>query len=466
MNFFTKYKPYYKQNLKLALPVILSQMGQITVQLADTAMVGNYGGNDPVPLAAVSFATSVFFIVFITAMGVSFGLTPLVGERYARGEERHASELLQNGAVLFLLVGALAIAVLLAIRPMFAYLGELMMGSGGDASISDVVTMALPYYDIIVWSIFPVMIWGTAKQFLEGIGNTRIAMVTIILSNAVNIFLNWVFIFGKFGFEPMGAVGAGWATLIARVVQCVMMIAYFLCAKRFRNYTSGLFKAATIRLRTMWKILKVGAPIAFQMLMEASAFALAGVLVLAFGAEQVSAYQIGVNMMNVTFMIVIAIGSATTIICSHIYGRRNFERLRRSVNAAFQMGLMWNISVALIFVSLRFIIPTFFTANSEVIKLTADMLILIALFQVSDCLQALSISVLRGLQDVKIIMPIVFVSYVIFNIPVGYLLAFEAGFEVMGLVMGFIVGLSMCALLTSLRVRRDIKLFERMSAEI
>ena len=349
MNFFTKYKPYYKQNLKLALPVILSQMGQITVQLADTAMVGNYGGNDPVPLAAVSFATSVFFIVFITAMGVSFGLTPLVGERYARGEERHASELLQNGAVLFLLVGALAIAVLLAIRPMFAYLGELMMGSGGDASISDVVTMALPYYDIIVWSIFPVMIWGTAKQFLEGIGNTRIAMVTIILSNAVNIFLNWVFIFGKCGFEPMGTVGAGWATLIARVVQCVMMIAYFLCAKRFRNYTSGLFKAATIRLRTMWKILKVGAPIAFQMLMEASAFALAGVLVLAFGAEQVSAYQIGVNMMNVTFMIVIAIGSATTIICSHIYGRRNFERLRRSVNAAFQMGLMWNISVAHIF---------------------------------------------------------------------------------------------------------------------
>lgn len=466
MNFFTKYKPYYKQNLKLALPVILSQMGQITVQLADTAMVGNYGGDDPVPLAAVSFATSVFFIVFITAMGVSFGLTPLVGERYARGEERHASELLQNGAVLFLLVGALATTVLLAIRPMFAYLGELMMGSGGDASISDVVTMALPYYDIIVWSIFPVMIWGTAKQFLEGIGNTRIAMVTIILSNAVNIFLNWVFIFGKCGFEPMGTVGAGWATLIARVVQCVMMIAYFLCAKRFRNYTSGLFKAATIRLRTMWKILKVGAPIAFQMLMEASAFALAGVLVLAFGAEQVSAYQIGVNMMNVTFMIVIAIGSATTIICSHIYGRRNFERLRRSVNAAFQMGLMWNISVALIFVSLRFIIPTFFTANSEVIQLTADMLILIALFQVSDCLQALSISVLRGLQDVKIIMPIVFVSYVIFNIPVGYLLAFEAGFEVMGLVMGFIVGLSTCALLTLLRVRRDIKLFERMSAEI
>lgn len=461
MNFFTKYKPYYKQNFKLALPVILSQMGQITVQLADTAMVGNYGGENPVPLAAVSFATSIFFIVFITAMGVSFGLTPLVGEHYARDDKRYASELLQNGAVLFLAVAAVATGLLLAIRPLFAYMGELMIGSGSDASISEVIEQALPYYDIIVWSIFPVMIWGTAKQFLEGIGNTRIAMVTIILSNAVNIFLNWVFIFGKFGFEPMGAVGAGWATLIARVVQCVMMIAYFLCAKRFREYTSGLLKLATLRLRTMWAVLKVGVPIAFQMLMEASAFALAGVLVLAFGAEQVSAYQIGVNMMNVTFMIVIAIGSATTIICSHIYGRRNFERLRRSVNAAYQMGLAWNVTVAIIFVALRHAIPTLFTTNSEVIAITADMLVLIAMFQVSDCMQALSISVLRGLQDVKVIMPIVFVSYVVFNIPVGYLLAFEAGMEVMGLIVGFIVGLTICALLTILRVRRDIRVFER-----
>ena len=196
MNFFTKYKPYYKQNFKLALPVILSQMGQITVQLADTAMVGNYGGENPVPLAAVSFATCVFFIVFITAMGVSFGLTPLVGEHYAREDKRYASELLQNGAVLFLAVAAVATGLLLAIRPLFAYMGELMIGSGSDTSISEVIEQALPYYDIIVWSIFPVMIWGTAKQFLEGIGNTRIAMVTIILSNAVNIFLNWVLIFG------------------------------------------------------------------------------------------------------------------------------------------------------------------------------------------------------------------------------------------------------------------------------
>ncbi|MBE6221474.1 MAG: MATE family efflux transporter [Rikenellaceae bacterium] len=459
--FFNTYKSFYKENLKLALPVILSQVGQITVQLADTAMVGRYGGDDPVPLAAVSYATSLFFIVFVTAMGLTFGLTPLVGEHYAKGNKSYVSELLRSGFVLYGIIGAITTLLLFAIRPMFRIMGGMMISSGSDASINEVIDMALPYYDIIIWTIFPIMIWGTAKQFLEGIGNTKVAMVTIIISNVINIFLNWVFIFGHFGFEAMGAVGAGLATLIARVAQCVVMLAYFLYSPKFREYTKGLFRLVTPHFKAIIETLKVGIPISFQMLMEASAFALAGVLVLAFGAHSVSAYQIGTNMMNVTFMIVIAIGSATTILCSHIYGRRNFENLRKTIYASYQMGLMWNITVALLFVLLRNHIPALFTSNQETIKLTATMLIFIALFQVSDCLQAISISVLRGLQDVKVIMPIVVISYIIFNIPVGYLLAFNCGFESIGLIVGFIVGLSICATLTILRVRRDINRLER-----
>ena len=165
-------------------------------------------------------------------------------------------------------------------------------------------------------------------------------------------------------------------------------------------------------------------------------------------------------MMNVTFMIVVAIGSATTILTSHIYGRGDFHRLRHTVNASFQMGLVWNVSVAMLFVALRFIIPTLFTTNAEVIRITGSMLIFIALFQVSDCLQALSISALRGLQDVKIIIPIVFVSYVLINIPAGYLLAFRCGLQANGLIIGFIIGLSCCAIMTMIRLRHNIKQFE------
>ena len=458
MKLLSTYKPYYKANLQLAFPVILSQIGQITVQLADTAMVGYYGGDDPTPLAAVSFATSIFYIVFVAAMGLSFGLTPLVGEHFARGEKRQVSELLQNGVVLFSVIGFLSVGMLVAIRPLLGMLGDIM--TGGDGSTAGVVEQALPYFDSIVWSMLPIMVVCTVKQFLEGVGNTRIAMVTVIIANTVNILLNWVFIFGKCGFEPMGAVGAGYATLIARILQAVILTGYFLLTPRFREYTSELFSRSMVRLRTIYNILKVGTPIAFQMLMEASAFVVAGIMVLAFGAHAVSAYQIGTNMMNVTFMIVVAIGSATTILCSHIYGRRDFSTLRRTVNAAYMMGLAWNVTVAVLFIIFRYDIPRLFTSNEPTIELTATMLIFIALFQVSDCLQAISISILRGLQDVKVIMPIVIISYVVFNIPVGYFLAFDCGFGAVGLIMGFIVGLSTCALLTILRVRRDVRRLE------
>ena len=460
-SFLNTYRPFYRRNLKLALPVILSQVGQITVQLADTAMVGNYGGDDATPLAAVSYATSIFFIIFIASMGVTFGLTPLVGEHYAKGNKAYASQLLRNGFVLFALVGVITTALLYAIRPLFRIMGSVMISSGSDASIGEVIDLALPYYDIIIWSIFPIMIWGTIKQFLEGIGNTQIAMVTIIVSNLINIFLNWVLIFGHLGFEAMGAIGAGVATLVARVVQCLIMVVYFLYTPKFREYTRELFTRTRLSFRAMGDTLKVGTPIAFQMLMEASAFALAGVLVLAFGAHSVSAYQIGTNMMNVTFMIVVAIGSATTILTSHIYGRGNFLKLRHTVYAAYQLGLLWNVSVATLFIIFRNQIPMLFTSNEQTIQLTATMLIFIALFQVSDCLQAISISILRGLQDVKVIMPIVFISYIVFNIPVGYLLAFECGLESIGLIIGFIVGLSICAALTIRRVRRNINRLER-----
>lgn len=459
MKLLSTYKPYYKANLQLALPVILSQIGQITVQLADTAMVGHYGGDDPTPLAAVSFATSVFYIVFVAAMGLSFGLTPLVGEHYARGERRYVSELLQNGLVLFSVVGFLSVGMLVAIRPLLTMLGDVMTGSA-DNSTGAIVEMAMPYFDVITLSMLPIMVVCAVKQFLEGVGNTRIAMTTVIIANVVNILLNWVFIFGKCGFEPMGAAGAGYATLVSRLLQAVILAGYLFYTPRFKEYTAEIFSRSMLRLRTVFGILKVGIPIAFQMLMEASAFVVAGILVLAFGAHAVSAYQIGTNMMNVTFMIVVAIGSATTILCSHIYGRRDYSKLRRTVNAAYMMGLAWNVTVAVLFIIFRYDIPRLFTSNEPTIELTATMLIFIALFQVSDCLQAISISILRGLQDVKVIMPIVVISYVVFNIPIGYLLAFDCGFESVGLIMGFIVGLSTCALLTILRVRRDVRRLE------
>lgn len=460
---FKSYIPYYKDNLRLALPVIMSQVGQISVQLADTAMVGWYGGDDPTPLAAVSFGTSVFYIIFITAMGLAFGLTPLVGEHFARGDERHASHLLLNGIILFALTGIITSGILVAVRPLMQIMGKAMIDSGGDASVSEVIEAALPYYDTLIWGMIPVIIFCTFKQFLEGIGNTRIAMVVIITCNLINIALNWILIFGKFGIEPMGAVGAGLATIVARCCMCIMIGGYVIFSPRLRHFIRA-FDRAAIRLRTMWEILKVGIPIGFHMFMESSAFVVANILVLSFGAHAISAYQICTNMMQVTFMIVIAIGSANTILCSHIFGRGDFHRLRRTVYSAYHLGLLWCVTAAIGFVAFRYAIPSFFSTNSQVIQITGTLLIYIALFQIPDCLQALSISALRGLQDVRVIIPIVFVSYVVINIPAGYLFAFRFGFGAKGLIMGLIAGLTCSAILTIRRLQRDMSSAEKRIA--
>ena len=429
-----KYIPYYKDNLRLALPVILSQVGQITVQLADTAMVGWYGGDDPTPLAAVSFGTSVFYIIFITAMGLAFGLTPLVGEHFARGDERRASHLLLNGIVLFALTGIITSGILIAVRPLMRWMGTVMIGSGGDASVSEVIEAALPYYDTLIWGMIPIIRFCTFKQFL----------------------------FGKFGMEPMGAVGAGIATFVARCCMCLMIGGYVLFSPRFRHFIQA-FDRTAIRLRTMWEILKVGIPIGFHMFMEASAFVVTNILVLSFGAYAISAYQICTNMMQTTFMIVVAIGSANTILCSHIFGRGDFHRLRLTVYSAYHLGLVWCITAAICFVAFRYTIPAFFSSNEQVIRLTGTLLIYISLFQIPDCLQTLSISAMRGLQDVRVIMPIVFVSYVLINIPAGYFFAFQCGFEAKGLILGLITGLTCCAALTICRLRRDMASLEKKS---
>ena len=224
-----QYIPYYKRLLTLALPVVVAQAGQLTTQFADSAMVGQYGGEDPVPLAAVSLGSSLFLLIYLAAMGLAMSITPLVGEHYARGNRRKVGHLFLNGIVYSIAIGIVATAIAVALRPFIGVLGEWM--STPNVNVEAVAEMALPYYDMLVWSIMPLMIFLAIKQFLEGLGNTKIAMWITLLSNIANVALNYIFIFGKCGLEPMGAEGAGLATLIARTGQmCAIIAVFFICA--------------------------------------------------------------------------------------------------------------------------------------------------------------------------------------------------------------------------------------------
>lgn len=454
MKTLRKYTPYYKRLLLLAMPVMLAQAGQLTTQFADTAMVGNYGGEDPIPLAAVSLGSSLFLLIYLAALGLALAITPLVGEHFARRDRREVGYIFQNSILYCGIIGLVATVVAVALRPFIAVLGEWMSVPGQNIEL--VAEMALPYYDMLVWSIIPLMLFLAIKQFLEGIGNTKTAMWITLAGNALNILLNYIFIFGKCGVEAMGAEGAGLATLISRVGQMAAIVAYYFLSSRLRLYRS-FFEVKGFKISYLKSLFKVGYPISFQMILESAAFILTSILALSFGEVAAGSMQVSFSIANIAWMITVAIGSASTILVSHIAGAKQHDELRPMVNATYHIGIAWATLMAFIFVVFREPMASLFTDNSEVIALTAELILLIAIYQFSDAVQGLSISMLRGLQDVKIIMPIVLCSYLVLNIPIGCWLAYGMDMGCHGLVTGLIVGLSSAAILTSWRLYRQVR---------
>lgn len=445
-----KYSKYYKQILSLATPVVLAQVGQLTTQFADTAMVGNFGGEDPVPLAAVAIGSSLFLLIYLAALGLSLSITPIVGEHYARGDRREVGRLFENSVLYTALIGVVAMVVALLLRPFISVLGQWMSSPGQNVEL--VAEMALPYYDMLVWSIMPLMIFLSVKQFLEGIGNTKTAMWITLGGNILNIYLNYIFIFGTSSIEAMGAEGAGLATLLSRLTQMVAIVAYFFLSRRLRLYRV-FFEPDALKISYLRAFFKVGYPISFQMIMESSAFILTSILALSFGEAAAGAMQVSFSIANIAWMITVAIGSASTILVSHIYGSGDRRALRPMVTATYHLGLAWAVIMAVVFVVLRRPMAELFTDNEAVVVLTSELMMLIAVYQFSDAVQGLSISMMRGLQDVKIIMPIVLCSYLVLSIPIGCWLAFGLDMGCHGLVVGLIVGLSAAAILTFLRLR-------------
>ena len=408
---FATYKEQYKANLRLALPVVLTQLGQILTQVADNLMVGRYGGSDPTPLAAVSFGGAVFFILFIAAIGIALGMTPLVGELYAQGDREKSSGLLQNGILFYGLLGVAMAAVQYAVIPLMYHLGQ----------PAEVVDMAIPYYRMLVWSMPFIMLFFTFKQFLEGVGNTKVEMFVTIAANLANIGFNWVFIYGRYGFPEMGAEGAGLGTLMSRIIAPMLMIGYFYSRSKYRVYLEG-FSPRNYSWASVRQLLHMGLPISMQMFLEASAF----------------------------------VGTATTIRVSHCYGARDIGQLSLAAKASYHLVLAWNALAALVFITMRNVIPTFFTTNAEVIAIASNLMVFAALYQLSDGIQNVSVGILRGIQDVKIIMPIAFVSYWLLNLPAGYLFGFTMGMGPSGLFLGFSFGLSAAAVMMIVRIRRSI----------
>lgn len=449
---FSDYIPYYKRNLKIAFPVMLTQLGASLVGLFDSMMVGHYATAD---LAAVSFSNAIFFTVMVFAMGALMGITPLVGYEVGHkqisedlGEDKRISSLLLNGIWFTVVLSVVMIVVLGACIPLLDCFGQ----------EESVVEAARPYYLCIVLSIVPFLFFCLQKQFLEGMGNTRVAMVISIFMNGLNILLNWVFIFGHWGAPAMGATGAGIATLISRTIMPLLFLGAIVIKREWRLYFR-LFKEQThlFSLGQLKRLWETGAPIGSQTVLETVLFTLSFIIVGWLGKEALAAQQIANQIADLTFMLALGIGSATTIRVSHQLGRGDMEAVRMASNASIHLVLLMNTIGAVLMISLRHLIPYLFTEDTAVIEIASTLILIAGLFQYADGMQAVGAAMLRGITDVKIPMVYAFIAYIVIALPIGLFCMFVLNWGAPGIWIGFIVGLSVAAVLFHARFRKLLK---------
>lgn len=443
---FAKYKPYYKENLILALPIVGSQIGHMAVHMADSIIVGQFAGT--VQLAAVSLVNSLFMLVLVLGLGISYGLTPLIAQANGRKDNNECGRLLSNSLIINIITGIFLYC--------FIHFGTLAVINNIGQS-PDVVFHAKPYLAYLSLSIVPLMIFQTFKQFAEGLGFTLQAMLISIFGNVINIVIGIILVRGMFGFEAMGVSGVGISTLIDRTLMAVVMALYVLKSKNFKIFLKEFKIYALDKLRSL-AIIRIGAPVAMQYIFEISAFSGAAIIIGTIGTAEQAAHQIAINLAAFTYMIASGIASSATIKTGNYLGQRTFTDLRRSAIASYHIVICFMVFTALLFVLANTILPYIYTKDTEVIAIAAQLLIIAGFFQLFDGTQVVGLGVLRGIGDVNVPTIITFLSYWIIGIPMGYILGFHFNLAEKGIWYGLTFGLLTASILLFFRFQFKTRL--------
>ncbi|MDD2419634.1 MAG: MATE family efflux transporter [Bacteroidales bacterium] len=428
-----EYMPYYRKNLTMAIPVMLTQAGQVTVQLADNIMVGHLG---TAQLASVSFANSIFILGMVFGIGFTQGLTPHVGQSFGKDEHQNVSALLKNSMVLNTLAAIFLTAIM-------AFASSFMKNMG---QTQQVVEYGREYYSILLFSLLPFLLFFGMRQFSEGIGITKYAMYITLFANFTNVALNWILIFGKFGVEPMGIKGAAMATLISRIIMLVLFVFLFLKLNCYKKYISN-FKAPLINKKLMIQVLKTSIPLSFQNVVEITAFSLSAIMVGWLGEVALASHQVAMSMSSFSFMLALGVGAAATIRVSHQYGFGDYKSMRVAGFASIHLSVMLMSVCGIGYILFRHQIPAIYTQDPLVREMAAGLLIISALFQIFDAIQLSSLACLRALADVKIPLVQSIISYYLICLPLGYLFGFVFNLGATGVWIGLLTGLAFAATL-------------------
>ena len=435
-----KYGRNYSSLLKLALPIIIGQLGGIITGLADTIMVGQHSTDE---LAAASFVNNVLNAFIIFGTGFSFALTPLVGENLARNKKYVVSAWLKNGIVANLVLSLVLMVVLTVIYFNVEHFGQ----------PEQLLPLIKPYFLISMVSIIFVMLANSFRQFVEGITDPSISMWILISGNALNILGNYLLIYGKLGLPEMGLMGAGYSTLISRIFMLLMFVLVFMLRPSYRAYRKGFMRMWVLPNRLM-RVTKLGVPIAFQQGLEAATFSLTAIMVGWLGSVELAAHQVVISISTISFTTYLGLGSATAIRTSFYKGANDWKQVRKTTVAGIHLGIIVSTLTCLALFLLRKDISFIFSDDPNVASIVILLLPILMLYQYVDGAQIVLANALRGLSDVKSIMWISFITNFLIAIPAGYLLGFPFGMGIRGIWLAYPIGFLFSVALLGLRAHK------------
>lgn len=401
--------------LRLGMPIILGQLGIISVNFADTIMVGHFSTD---ALASASFVNNIFSLFFVLGLGFTYGLTPLVAKAYSRGDSLRLGQLLRHSTLLNLGVVTVLMLPLLGI-----YLSVERFGLP-----EHLLPQVRPYFLLQMASLLTFMATGALKQFFDGMGKTQIPMWIILTSNLLNVLGNYLLIFGKAGFPELGLFGAGLSTLFSRVYMLVAMAVVLLRSRELRPVLEGLF-TGRLRLPYFRQLFLLGLPIGVQTGVEAAAWSLAILFITPLGEVPLAVHQILCTLTGLGFLVYYGIGAATTILVSRSHGAGDMPAVRRIVGVAVLLAEMVALLVLVGIVAFRHHLGGLFNDSPEIVAMTALAVLPMALYQPVDALQVIYSNALRGLEDVRRMALYACLVHLVLAPTLCYLFGFQLGLE-------------------------------------
>ena len=443
---FSKYETHYRNLTYLGVPIIIGQLGNLILNFADTLMIGHHSTEE---LAAAAFVNNMFTLVIIFAIGFTYAVTALVGTLYGQEKTHRIGELMKSAVA-----ANTCMAVFLSVIMTALYLNVRRLGQP-----EELLPLIRPYFLIQLVSL-PFVCWfNTFRQFTDGITDTKVAMWILVSGNVMNIFGNWILIYGHLGIPEMGLIGAGLSTMISRIVMAIVMAGVFFFGRKYREYRKGWRLGHTNRT-DFRQITVLGLPLALQMGMEAAAFSLSSLMVGWFGTTSLAAHQVMLTISQLGYMIYYGLAAAVAVRISNFMGQRDYTSVRRTATAGIHLVFLLALSTSVPVFLCRHIIGDLFTDNADVISMVSMTIVPFMIYQFGDGMQCNYANALRGIAVVRPLTWIAFIAFFVVSLPLGYFFGVVMDHRLLGVWYAFPFGLTTAGILYYVYYQKGLKRIE------